>query len=115
MKLSDEQIKDKWILRGNIHDGDLMLQLIDFARAIESAALAEVAPCVDIDPHDLACALAVCDGYDPDDGESGLFDLQWSRGHEPEILGDIFNIEYLAKAERIIALLATPTDSEVGK
>ena len=35
--LSDGQIADLWLYRRNIHDGDLMLQMRDFARAVEAA------------------------------------------------------------------------------
>ena len=35
--LSDDKIADLWLYRRSIHDGDLILQLRDFARAIEAA------------------------------------------------------------------------------
>lgn len=38
MSLSDEEIAEFWLHRKNIHGGDLMLQLRDYARAIERAA-----------------------------------------------------------------------------
>lgn len=37
--LTNDQIDDLWLYRSSIHDGELMPQLRDFARAIEKAAL----------------------------------------------------------------------------
>lgn len=36
--LSDERIKELWLYRENLHDGELMPQLIAFARALLAAA-----------------------------------------------------------------------------
>jgi hypothetical protein len=44
--LSDDKICNLWLCRKNIHNGDLMLQLHDFARAIEAAVLASIVPTV---------------------------------------------------------------------
>lgn len=42
-QLTDEQIDHLWLTRHSLHGGDLMLQLRDFARAVESAVLARAA------------------------------------------------------------------------
>jgi len=55
--------------------------------------------------HIIACALAAYEGYDPDDKHGGLYDVKWSGGSEPEPLGDLFSLEYLPRAERIVAAL----------
>lgn len=34
--LSFDALRDLWLHRRSIHDGDLMLQLFDFARAVEA-------------------------------------------------------------------------------
>ena len=38
--ISEDKIKELWMFRNNIHDGDLMAQLYDLARAIEAEATA---------------------------------------------------------------------------
>jgi hypothetical protein len=43
--MTDEEIDSLWLTRPSIHDGDLTLQLRDFARAVESAVRA-AAPAV---------------------------------------------------------------------
>lgn len=49
----------------------------------------------------LANKLAEMDGMD----EDGLFELRWSRGAQPEPLGDAWNIDYLPKGERLAAVV----------
>lgn len=43
-RLTDDQIRDLWLSRPNLHGGDLMLQLRDFARSIEDAPPPAVVP-----------------------------------------------------------------------
>lgn len=59
--------------------------------------------------HRIARALAVEDGYDPDDKACGLYDLRWSGGTEPEPVGDAFTMDYLPRAERIAAIISAKT------
>lgn len=43
--LTDDQIADLWMYRKSLHDGNLMLQLRDFARAIERAQGSHAVAC----------------------------------------------------------------------
>jgi hypothetical protein len=53
----------------------------------------------------IACELARIDGYDPEDQDSDLYDVCWSSGSNPEPLGDVWQMDYLPKGERIAAAL----------
>ena len=39
--MTDDEIKGKWLARTDLHGGDLVLQLMDFAHAIIAKAVAE--------------------------------------------------------------------------
>lgn len=55
----------------------------------------------------IACALAKIDGYDPEDLNCGLYELRWSGGPNPEPEGDAWHMDYLPKAEKIAATIAS--------
>ena len=54
----------------------------------------------------IASELAALDGYDPNDPNSGLYDLRWSGGPTPEPEGDAWNMDYMPKGEHIAAAVA---------
>lgn len=83
--------------------GVIHVESVDWQPSTETAGDARDAELL---VHHIACALAVEDGYDPDDKACGLYDLRWSGGTEPELVGDAFTMDYLPRAERIAAILA---------
>ncbi len=62
----------------------------------------------------LAAELAKEDGYDINDMNCGLYDLRWSSGTSPEPLGDAWSMDYLPRAERIVAALTNTPGSRMA-
>jgi hypothetical protein len=63
----------------------------------------------------IASELATMDGYEPGDVHSGLHDLQWSGGCNPEPLGDEWSLTYEPKGWRIAKALRTAASANLDE